>query len=159
VWRSEQAEPEHGYYVAPRLYRTRAGKHASFVHEHEVFGPVATVLTWSGDADEAVEIVAAGGGGLVTSLYTDDEAFGGALILGLAPWHGRLMWGSRKVFDQSPGPGTVLPDLVHGGPGKAGGGEELGGARGLRFYLQRTAVQADRVLLERLLAQSAALPS
>jgi oxepin-CoA hydrolase/3-oxo-5,6-dehydrosuberyl-CoA semialdehyde dehydrogenase len=102
-----------------------------------------------------VAAVARGGGGLVASVYSDDPAWAGEVVLGLAPWHGRIHWGSKKVHDQSPGPGTVLPNLVHGGPGQAGGGEELGGARGLWFYLQRTAIQADRALLERVLAAPA----
>ena len=85
------------------------------------------------------------------SVYSDDLAWAGPVVLGLAPWHGRILWGSAKVHDQSPGPGTVLPNLVHGGPGKAGGGEELGGQRGLAFYCQRTAIQADRGLLDRVL--------
>lgn len=148
VWRAEA--PAHGCFVPPSLFRSDAGLDAPYVHDHEVFGPVATVLPWSGDGDEAVAIAARGGGGLVASVYSDDEAWAGAVVLGLAPWHGRVHWGSRKVHDQSPGPGTVLPNLVHGGPGKAGGGEELGGDRGLRFYWQRTAIQADRALLERM---------
>ena len=97
---------------------------------------------------------AKGGGGLVASVYSDDKHFGGEVVLGLAPWHGRVMWGSRKVADQSPGPGTVLPNLVHGGPGKAGGGEELGGVRGLQFYWQRTAVQGDRGLIEKVIGKA-----
>jgi oxepin-CoA hydrolase/3-oxo-5,6-dehydrosuberyl-CoA semialdehyde dehydrogenase len=149
VWRAEA--PAGGCFVPPSLFRSDDGADAAYVHEHEVFGPVATVLPWSGDPDEAVAIVAKGGGGLVASVYSDDEAWAGPVVLGLAPWSGRIHWGSRKVHDQSPGPGTVLPNLVHGGPGKAGGGEELGGERGLRFYWQRTAVQADRALLERVL--------
>ncbi len=143
--------PEAGFFVRPRVFVTDQGADAPFVHEHEVFGPVATVLTWDGDADAAVAMVAKGGGGLVASVYSDDESWAGRVVLGLAPWHGRIHWGSKKVADQSPGPGTVLPNLVHGGPGKAGGGEELGGVRGMRFYQQRTAIQADRTLLERVL--------
>lgn len=150
VWRAPA--PDTACFVPPSLFRTDALGEAPYVHEHEVFGPVATVLPWSGDADELVAAVAKGGGGLVASVYTDDEAWARPVLLGLAPWHGRIHWGSRKVHDQSPGPGTVLPNLVHGGPGKAGGGEELGGARGLQFYWQRTAIQGDRALLERVLA-------
>jgi 3,4-dehydroadipyl-CoA semialdehyde dehydrogenase len=142
-----------GFWVAPRLFRTDKGLDAPFVHEHEVFGPVATVVTYDGSAAEAIALVAKGGGGLVSSLYTDDRAFGGEVVLGLAPWHGRLQWGSKKIHDQGMGPGTVLPGFVHGGPGKAGGGEELGGERGLRFYWQRTAIQGDRALLEKLLGR------
>lgn len=152
VWQAGPV-PEGGYYVRPTLFRSDRGAETPFVHEHEVFGPVATVLPWPGDADGVVSLVAKGGGGLVCSVYSDDVAWAGDVVLGLAPWHGRIHWGSRKVHDQSPGPGTVLPNLVHGGPGKAGGGEELGGVRGLHFYLQRTAIQADRALLERVLGR------
>jgi 3,4-dehydroadipyl-CoA semialdehyde dehydrogenase len=148
VWRADA--PDGGCFVTPTLFVNEQGAAAPYVHEHEVFGPVATVLPWSGDADGAVEIVAKGGGGLVCSLYSDDLAFVGPVLAGIAPWHGRIHWGSAKVHDQSPGPGTVLPNLLHGGPGKAGGGEELGGGRGLAFYCQRTAIMGDRALLERL---------
>jgi 3,4-dehydroadipyl-CoA semialdehyde dehydrogenase len=149
VWRGDA--PEGGCFVRPGLFRVDGGAEAGFVHEHEVFGPVASVLPYAGGADEAVAIVSKGGGGLVCSVYSDDPDWAGPVVLGLAPWHGRIHWGSRKVHDQSPGPGTVLPNFVHGGPGKAGGGEELGGERGLHFYMQRTAIQADRGLLERVL--------
>ena len=121
----------------------------AFVHEHEVFGPVATVLTYSGEVDDLAPMVAAGDGGLVASLYSNDIQWAAAALSALGPWHGRIVWGSKKVHDQSPGPGTVLPNLVHGGPGKAGGGEELGGERGMGFYMQRTAVRRTRVLFER----------
>jgi 3,4-dehydroadipyl-CoA semialdehyde dehydrogenase len=144
------AVPEVGYFVSPRLFVSHQGADTPFVHEHEVFGPVATVLTYSGDPDEVVDWVSLGRGGLVASLYSNDLDWSRKVLLGLAPWHGRLHWGSRKVHDQSPGPGTVLPNLIHGGPGKAGSGEELGGLRGLGFYMQRTAIQGDRALLERL---------
>lgn len=152
LWAAD-AVPDGGYYVTPALFRSDRGAQTPWVHEHEVFGPVATVLPYGGDASEVVETVAAGGGGLVCSVYSDDVEWAGQVVLGLAPWHGRILWGSRKVHDQSPGPGTVLPNLVHGGPGKAGGGEELGGPRGLDFYTQRTAIQADRSLLERVLGK------
>lgn len=148
VWRANA--PEGGCFVTPTLFRTEMGLAAEFVHDHEVFGPVATVLPWSGDAAELVALVARGGGSLVASVYTDNEAWAAEVVPGIAPFTGRIHWGSAKVHDQSPGPGTVLPNLVHGGPGKAGGGEELGGARGLQFYWQRTAVQADRTVLERM---------
>lgn len=141
-----------GCFVAPTLFRVDADNAGPFVHEHEVFGPVATVITYSGDAADAVDLVARGGGSLVCSVYSDDVAWGGDVVLGLAPWHGRIQWGSKKVHDQGAGPGAVLAPFVHGGPGKAGGGEELGGERALQFYMQRTAIQADRGLLERMLA-------
>ena len=88
--------------------------------------------------------MARGRGGLVSSVYSDDAAFTAEVVLGLAPYHGRVFLGSAKIAEASPGPGTVLPQLVHGGPGRAGGGEELGGLRGLAFYMQRVALEGSR---------------
>jgi oxepin-CoA hydrolase/3-oxo-5,6-dehydrosuberyl-CoA semialdehyde dehydrogenase len=76
--------------------------------------------------------------------------FTAEVALGLAPYHGRLFLGSAKIAEHSPGPGTVLPSLVHGGPGRAGGGEELGGPRGLSFYMQRVALEGARPVIERI---------
>jgi 3,4-dehydroadipyl-CoA semialdehyde dehydrogenase len=130
------------------LLQVRDAKTAKRVHEHEVFGPVATIIPYSGEAKDAVALVARGGGGLVSSVYSDDRAFLGDMAFGLAPHHGRLFLGSSKLAGHAVGPGTVLPQLVHGGPGRAGGGEELGGRRGLALYMQRTAIQGDRALIE-----------
>jgi 3,4-dehydroadipyl-CoA semialdehyde dehydrogenase len=120
------------------------------VHTREIFGPVATLLTYSGNPIEAAAIVVRGQGGLVASLYSDDAAFLQELSLELAPYHGRLFLGSGKIAEVSPGPGTVLPSLIHGGPGHAGGGEELGGGRALLFYMQRVALEGSRPLVERI---------
>lgn len=135
-----------GFFVAPTLLVGDSPKAGDAVHEHEVFGPVATVMPY-GSLEELAALVAAGGGGLVTSLYADDKDFVKRTILALAPHHGRLMIGSAKVSGQSLPPGMALPQLVHGGPGRAGGGEELGGRRGMQLYMQRTALQGDRALL------------
>ncbi len=153
VWQGDlpAGSPAGACFVRPSLFRSDRGLDTPFVHEHEVFGPCATVLTFDGSADAAIDLVAAGGGGLVASVYSDDADWGGDVAFGIAPFSGRVHWGSAKIHDQSPGPGTVLPNFVHGGPGKAGGGEELGGQRGLSFYMQRTAIQADRGLLKRAL--------
>jgi oxepin-CoA hydrolase/3-oxo-5,6-dehydrosuberyl-CoA semialdehyde dehydrogenase len=139
-----------GFFVSPVLLEVEAGTSAPNVHSHEVFGPVASLLPYSGRAAEAAEVVARGSGGLVSSVYSEDAAFAAELALGLAPHHGRLFLGSAKIAEQSPGPGTVLPHLVHGGPGRAGGGEELGGPRGLWFYLQRVALEGSRPLIEKI---------
>jgi oxepin-CoA hydrolase/3-oxo-5,6-dehydrosuberyl-CoA semialdehyde dehydrogenase len=136
-----------GYFVTPVLLQGDGPKAGDAVHEHEVFGPVATVMPY-GTTSEACVLVGAGGGGLVTSIYSDDKAFTREAALGVAPFHGRLVIGSSKVAGQSLPPGMALPQLVHGGPGRAGGGEELGGRRGMTFYMQRTALQGDRALLE-----------
>jgi 3,4-dehydroadipyl-CoA semialdehyde dehydrogenase len=139
-----------GYFLSPVLLELKKGADGRHVHSHEVFGPVATLVPYSGAAADAVAAVARGGGGLVSSVYGDDRAFLGEMALGLAPYHGRLFLGSSKLSGHAVGPGTVLPQLVHGGPGRAGGGEELGGARGLAFYLQRTAIAGDKPILEAL---------
>jgi oxepin-CoA hydrolase/3-oxo-5,6-dehydrosuberyl-CoA semialdehyde dehydrogenase len=131
------------------LLRADAPDEASAVHSHEVFGPCATLMPYR-DAAHAVALVARGEGGLVASVYGDDRALLKALVLGIAPFHGRVLVGSSKIADQAIAPGLVLPSCIHGGPGRAGGGEELGGERGLRFYMQRTAIQGDRALLEKL---------
>jgi oxepin-CoA hydrolase/3-oxo-5,6-dehydrosuberyl-CoA semialdehyde dehydrogenase len=141
-----------GFFVSPVLLEVEPGAAAPNVHGREVFGPVATVVPYSGSAAEAAEIVARGQGGLVSSVYSEDAAFTTDVVLGLAPFHGRVFLGSAKIAEQSPGPGTVLPHLIHGGPGRAGGGEELGGLRGLHFYMQRVALEGSRPLIEKMLA-------
>lgn len=140
--------PGKGFFVGPVLLLCARPESAAAIHAHEVFGPVATLLPYEGSARAAAELVQKGGGGLVASAYSDDRAFLGDLVLALAPWHGRLYLGSEKIADKSPGPGTVLPQLVHGGPGRAGAGEELGGLRGMMLYLQRTALEGDKAILE-----------
>jgi len=132
-----------GYFFNPVLVE---GASAA-VHEHEVFGPVASLLPYESDAGA---IVARGNGGLVCSVYSDDQAFIDEIVPAVAPFHGRIFLGHPKI-ELSPGPGTVLPQLVHGGPGRAGGGEELGGPRGLAFYLQRVALEGARPVIQKLL--------
>lgn len=137
-----------GYFVAPTLLHAPEPRAGDAVHEHEVFGPVATVVPYDGSAAAASALVRAGGGGLVSSVYTDDKDFAVACVLGIAPFHGRVTIATSKSASQSLPPGMVLPQLVHGGPGRAGGGEELGGRRGLSLYMQRLALQGDRALVE-----------
>ena len=126
--------------MSPVLLRASAG--AAEPHDIEPFGPVATVLTY-GDLDEAVALAARGAGSLVGSLVTHDPAVARAVTLGVAPWHGRLLVLDRDDAGESTGHGSPLPVLVHGGPGRAGGGEELGGIRGVLHHMQRTAIQAS----------------
>jgi oxepin-CoA hydrolase/3-oxo-5,6-dehydrosuberyl-CoA semialdehyde dehydrogenase len=121
------------------------------LHDHEVFGPVATVAPYSGDANFAAQFVARGAGCLVSSAYSDDRDWVASFVGAAAPWAGRLYLGSSKMAAQSPGPGTVLPSLVHGGPGRAGGGEELGGLRGMQLYMQRCALEGDASVLKTLI--------
>lgn len=137
-----------GFFHGPTLLVSMEPRAGDAVHEHEVFGPVATVMPYEGGAKAAATLVRAGGGGLVSSVYGDDKEFLKDFVLGIAPFHGRVTLGSSKVATQAMPPGMVLPGLIHGGPGRAGGGEELGGRRGLAFYQQRVALQGDRALLE-----------
>ncbi|HZR10479.1 MAG TPA: 3,4-dehydroadipyl-CoA semialdehyde dehydrogenase [Myxococcales bacterium] len=133
-----------GYFVSPVLLLSRDPAGAKVLHKDEVFGPVATMAA----TDSPAALVRRGGGGLVCSVYSDDREFLRGFVLAVAPYHGRIYVGSEKVAGQTLGPGTVLPQLLHGGPGHAGGGEELGGLRGLQLYSQRVAVQGDRALLD-----------
>ncbi len=143
--------PGRGFFVGPALIELEPGAEGATVHSREVFGPAATLVPYSGQAAEAAALVARGQGGLVSSVYSEDTAFTGEVVLGLLPFHGRVFLGSARIAEQSPGPGTVLPQLVHGGPGRAGGGEELGGLRGLSFYSQRVALEGSRPVIEKIL--------
>lgn len=137
-----------GYFVEPTLLQAKDND-AEILHELEVFGPCATILPYDGKVETAVDLVNRAGGCLVSSAYSDDKKFVASYVGGIAPWHGRVWVGSEKTMGQALGPGAVLPGAVHGGPGRAGGGEELGGMRGLMPYLQRTAVQGDRSIVGR----------
>lgn len=140
-----------GYFVGPVVRGTRTPLDCAPLNDHEVFGPVSTVGSYDGSADTAAAFIARGEGCLVSSLYSDDRAWIARAVVETAPWAGRLYLGSSKMAAQSPGPGTVLPALTHGGPGRAGGGEELGGVRGLYAYMQRTALAGDASVLKALL--------
>jgi 3,4-dehydroadipyl-CoA semialdehyde dehydrogenase len=140
-----------GYFVGPVLRSTRSPMACAPLNEHEVFGPVSTVGSYDGDAELAAAFVARGEGCLVSSAYSDDRDWVASFVTAAAPWAGRLYLGSSKMASQSPGPGTVLPSLLHGGPGRAGGGEELGSERGLHFYMQRCALEGDASVLKSLL--------
>ena len=142
-----EAVGDSGCFVAPTLLVAKDAQAESF-HSLEVFGPVSTILPYSGAVDEAVELVNRGGGGLVTSLYSNDTDWSAQYVLGVAPWHGRIWIASDRSAEQSLPPGMVLPASIHGGPGRAGGGEELGAERGLAFYMQRTALQGFKGFLE-----------
>jgi len=140
-----------GYFVGPVLRLAKDAMGTSVMHDHEVFGPVATIAPYSGEAAFAAAFVARGQGCLVSSAYSDDRDWVASFVGAAAPWAGRLYLGSSKMASQSPGPGTVLPSLVHGGPGRAGGGEELGGARGMQLYMQRCALEGDASVLKTLI--------
>ena len=133
-----------GAFMSPLLLRASDG--ADEPHDVEPFGPVSTVLTYDG-LDQAVALAARGSGSLVGSVVTHDADVARAVVLGLAPWHGRILVLDRDDAKESTGHGSPLPVLVHGGPGRAGGGEELGGIRGVLHHMQRSAVQASPDML------------
>jgi len=139
-----------GFFISPVLMEFSKDSLAASVHASEVFGPVASLLPYSGKGADAAAIVARGNGGLVSSVYSEDAEFLEEIVTGIAPYHGRIFLGHPKI-EMSPGPGTVLPQLVHGGPGRAGGGEELGGMRGLAFYMQRVALEGSRPVIQKLI--------
>jgi oxepin-CoA hydrolase/3-oxo-5,6-dehydrosuberyl-CoA semialdehyde dehydrogenase len=112
----------------------------------EAFGPVSTVLPYT-STEQVIDYAARGQGSLVGSVVTADPSFARQVVLGVAPWHGRLLVLNEKDAKESTGHGSPLPALVHGGPGRAGGGEEMGGIRGVLHHMQRTAVQADPDML------------
>jgi 3,4-dehydroadipyl-CoA semialdehyde dehydrogenase len=126
------APPGMGWFVAPAVLRASSSG-AGAVHDVEVFGPCVTLIAYDGTAAEAARIVALGQGSLVSSAFSDDRTWTEEFALAVSPCLGRILLVSSKLAGQATPPGMVLPGLVHGGPGRAGGGEELGGERGLLF--------------------------
>ncbi len=138
----EGADESTGAFMSPVLLGCERPLQATKVHEVEAFGPVATLMAYDSIAD-AIAVVRRGGGSLVASVYTYDSRVANDLILGIAPYHGRIIAIDRDDGSESTGHGAPLPSLVHGGPGRAGGSEELGGMRAVFHYMQRTAIQAS----------------
>lgn len=136
------ADSEKGAFFAPTLLRCSAPLTSPTVHAVEVFGPVTTVMPYD-SLDEAIEIAKLGEGSLVGSLFTADDAVARQVLLGAGAYHGRLLVVNRSCGKDSTGHGSPMPMLVHGGPGRAGGGEELGGMRSVFHYLQRVALQGS----------------
>ncbi|GAA2594649.1 phenylacetic acid degradation bifunctional protein PaaZ [Actinomadura fulvescens] len=139
------ADAERGAFMSPILLRADDPDRPE-PHEVEAFGPVSTLLPYTG-AEQAVELAARGRGSLAGSVVTADIGFAREVVLGIAPWHGRLLVLNGEDAKESTGHGSPLPALVHGGPGRAGGGEEMGGVRGVLHHMQRTAVQAGPAML------------
>jgi len=147
-----------GFFVSPTLLVRKGPKADDVTNKHEVFGPVATLMPYAAPRD-LVTLVAAGGGGLVSSVYSDDKAWLNETVGGIAPWFGRLTISGEKVAGQTISPGTVMPSMLHGGPGRAGGGEELGGLRGMSLYMQRVGLQGPRPFVEAFAGVKSATPS
>jgi len=139
------ADAQRGAFLPPILLRCDDAE-ATAPHDVEAFGPVSTVLPYD-NLNDAVALAARGQGSLVGSLVTHDPAVARHIVLGIAPHHGRILVLDRDDAKESTGHGSPLPTLVHGGPGRAGGGEELGGIRGVLHHMQRTAVQGSPDML------------
>ncbi|RDU97973.1 3,4-dehydroadipyl-CoA semialdehyde dehydrogenase [Trinickia dinghuensis] len=149
------ADPAISACIAPHLFVVDDPDHAHRMHEIEVFGPVATVAPYRVSADglpeaHAVELARRGGGSLVASVYSNDDGRVGPPALALAQTHGRVHCITPAVRESQTGHGNVMPMSLHGGPGRAGGGGELGGLRALEFYHRRAAVQASSIAIERM---------
>ena len=140
------ADATRGAFLSPLLVLAQDSRRPE-VHEVEAFGPVATLIGYRDTAD-VIELAGLGKGSLAGSIVTDDAGFATDVILGTAPWHGRLLVLDSDAAPESTGHGSPLPMLVHGGPGRAGGGEEMGGMRGVVHHLQRTAIQASPRMLQ-----------
>jgi oxepin-CoA hydrolase/3-oxo-5,6-dehydrosuberyl-CoA semialdehyde dehydrogenase len=136
------ADAKKGAFFMPTLLHCQKPMRSSAVHSVEAFGPVSTVLPYD-TLDEAIELARMGEGSLAGSIITNDNDVARELVLGTAAYHGRMLVINRHCADESTGHGSPLPHLVHGGPGRAGGGEEMGGVRGIKHYMQRTAIQGS----------------
>lgn len=146
-------DPAKSAFVAPTLMRVADASKSKTVHDIEVFGPVATIIPYKSEP-EAFALVARGGGSLVASVYSEDRGFFARAVGEIGPGHGRLLMVEASIADAQTGHGIVMPQCNHGGPGRAGNGEELGGLQGLRFYHQRLAVQGSTDLLADLQAKA-----
>lgn len=135
-----------GAFLPPMLLHCKNPDTAERVHDTEAFGPVSTIMGYR-DTEHAIQLVNKGQGSLVASVITHDTKIAREIALGAGAFHGRLYFNNRDSMKESTGHGSPLPHMVHGGPGRAGGGEELGGVRGVMHYMQRTAVQGSPDIL------------
>jgi oxepin-CoA hydrolase/3-oxo-5,6-dehydrosuberyl-CoA semialdehyde dehydrogenase len=138
--------PEKGAFMQPILLRCNSPREARAAHGVEAFGPVSTLMPYAHRA-EVFDLVNRGKGSLVLSVFTYDNAFAQDIVLDSGAFHGRIAFIDRDSAKESTGHGSPMPHMIHGGPGRAGGGEEMGGVRGVKHYMQRTALQGHpRVL-------------
>jgi oxepin-CoA hydrolase/3-oxo-5,6-dehydrosuberyl-CoA semialdehyde dehydrogenase len=142
----EGADAARGAFVPPMLLHCANPASVVSVHEIEAFGPVCTVMGYD-TLDDAITLANRGGGSLVASVYTHDTKIAADLVFGVGSFHGRLVMIDRDCAKEQTGHGSPMPQMVHGGPGRAGGGEELGGIRSLQHYMQRTALQGSPAML------------
>lgn len=134
------AERNKGAFMAPVILYCDKPLTSPLVHEVECFGPVTTIMPYN-DTYEAITLAKMGQGSLVGSVITSDRSFARQMVLGVGAYHGRILILNKECAKESTGHGSPMPQLVHGGPGRAGGGEEMGGVRGVKHYMQRTAIQ------------------
>ncbi len=137
---------QQGAFVSPILLRCDKPWEANAIHDVEAFGPVSTLMPYD-DFNDAIALCNRGGGSLVMSLFSHDPLVAREVVAGSGAFHGRIAIINRDSAKESTGHGSPLPMLVHGGPGRAGGGEELGGVRGVKHYMQRTAIQGSPDIL------------
>ena len=140
------ADNEKGAFISPLLLKNEKPFQSDEVHNIEVFGPVSTIMPYK-NQEEAIALSKLGKGSLCSSVVTVNEQFARNFILGAGTFHGRILILNRECAKESTGHGSPLPMLVHGGPGRAGGGEEMGGLRGIKHYMQRLAVQGSPNML------------
>ena len=131
---------EKGAFISPTLFLNNNPFSKKDCHDIEAFGPVATIMPYK-NIDEAIELSRMGKGSLVSSIITNDMKIANEFVVGAANMHGRILVLNEACAKESTGHGSPMPLLTHGGPGRAGGGEEMGGIRGIKHYLQRTAIQ------------------
>ena len=134
------ANKDKGAFVSPFLFLNSNPFKSLDCHEIEVFGPVATIMPYK-DVNEAIKLARLGKGSLVCSLVTNNMKLAEQFVLGASSMHGRILVLNESCAKESTGHGSPMPLLTHGGPGRAGGGEEMGGIRGIKHYMQRTAIQ------------------
>ncbi|WP_294220107.1 phenylacetic acid degradation bifunctional protein PaaZ [uncultured Shimia sp.] len=142
----EGANANKGAFVPPMLFHCSSPDAAHHVHASEAFGPVSTLMGYR-DLDHAIALANKGQGSLVASIITHDAEVAREVAIGAGAFHGRLYFNNRDSMGESTGHGSPLPHMVHGGPGRAGGGEELGGIRAVKHYMQRTAIQGSPDIL------------
>jgi len=140
------ADENQGAFISPLLLKNESPFTSEEVHNIEAFGPVSTIMPYK-NIEEAIELAKLGKGSLVSSVVTVNEQFAKDFILGTGTYHGRILVLNRDCAKESTGHGSPLPMLIHGGPGRAGGGEEMGGLRGIKHYMQRLALQGSPTML------------
>lgn len=146
------ADASKGAFLKPILLRSDNPMAAKKVHEIEAFGPVSTLMPYK-DIAQAVELSKKGKGSLCCSITTHDKKHATEFVRNAASMHGRILVLDRECAKESTGHGSPLPLLVHGGPGRAGGGEEMGGLRGIKHYMQRTAIQGHPSMISAIAEQ------